>query len=97
MQVSCCFIALNNEIFICLLMCCPLRSCPERGDFHPLPVGLGELAAFHGSLNRHYAPCNPSPYTRVSLDFRVGVGEHFDAKWSLPSARGQHGRKVHRL
>lgn len=55
-----------------------VESAPGAADFHPLEVGVGEVAAFHGALCRHRAPPNASAHTRVSLDFRVGVGPFFD-------------------
>ena len=38
-------------------------------------------AQFHGTLLRHYVPPNPTAFTRVSLDFRVGVGRCYDPMW----------------
>lgn len=70
------------------------ESAPDLGDFSPLDVNYGEIASFHGSLCHHYVPPNRSPHTRVSMDFRVGVGEHFDPKWELPGTMRTHGRRV---
>ena len=36
---------------------------------------------------------NTSPCTRVSLDFRVGVGGYFDPNWTLREAKAQHTRR----
>lgn len=71
-----------------------VESAPGSADFHPLPVTHGEVAAFHGTLCRHYAPPNHSACTRISLDFRVGVGRFFDPHWQLKGAKAQHSRAV---
>lgn len=55
-----------------------LESAPGADDFRPLELAMGELASFHGAKCRHRAPPNGSEYTRVSLDFRVGVSPWFD-------------------
>lgn len=70
------------------------ESKPGLGDFCPLSVNYGEIAVFHGSLCHHYVPPNRSPYTRISIDFRVGVGPFFDSMWELPGTRREHGRRV---
>ena len=62
-------------------------------DDHPLNVTYGEIACFHGSACRHHVPCNESEYTRVSLDFRVGVEGYFDPKWSMRGTKEDHGRR----
>ena len=69
-----------------------VESEPGRRDFHPLQVTYGEIARFHGTLCRHHAPPNRSSCTRVSLDFRVGVGRFFDPHWQLRGAKAQHTR-----
>ena len=70
-----------------------LESSKGSDDFHPLQVDVGEIACFHGTLCRHKVPPNASASTRVSLDFRVGVGRHFDPEWKLPTAKAQHTRR----
>lgn len=70
-----------------------VESKPDCNDFQPLNINYGIIAMFHGSLCRHYAPINKSEYTRVSLDFRIGIGEYFDPKWVLKDVRGKHGRR----
>ena len=70
-----------------------VESEADCNDFKPLSIDYGTIAMFHGSLCRHYAPMNKSQYTRVSLDFRIGIGEYFDPKWVLKDARGKHGRR----
>ena len=76
-----------------------VESAPGRGDFHPLdcPCDPGSLVAFHGTRCRHVAAPNPSPHTRASLDFRIGVGRFFDAKWVLNGTKHDHGRKFVQL
>ena len=73
------------------------ESRPEEGDFHPLQLAYGDVAMFHGTLCRHKVPPNMSRSTRVSLDFRVGIGPYFDAEWKLPEAKAQHTRRLIRL
>ena len=70
-----------------------VESAPDRGDFHPLNLEYGEIGMFHGSLCHHRAPPNSSPYTRVSLDFRVGLGGFFDPEWKMQGIKAQHGRR----
>lgn len=74
-----------------------VESSPGAGDYHPLDLGYGEAAVFHGTLCRHFAPPNGSACTRVSLDFRIGIGGYFDPDWALESVRAQHTRKAIRL
>ena len=71
-----------------------VERSPGAADFHPLEVGHGEIAAFHGTLCRHRVPPNTSTSTRVSLDFRVGVGDYFDPSWKLKEAKAQHTRRA---
>ena len=70
-----------------------VESEPGAGDYHPLDLPPGGIAAFHGTRCRHYAAPNPSAFTRASLDFRVGVGRFFDQKWVLNGTKHDHGRK----
>ena len=44
---------------------------------------------FHGTLVRHFVPPNRTEHTRVSLDFRIGVGQYFDPGWR-PNLRRMH-------
>lgn len=66
-------------------------------DFHPLDINYGQIARFHGTQARHYAPPNRSAFTRVSLDFRIGVSRFFDPTWRLDVVKLQHGRKFFQL
>lgn len=70
-----------------------VESCPGVGDFQPLAINYGSIAAFHGTLCRHHVPANKSECTRISLDFRIGVGDFFDPDWQLDGVKGVHGRK----
>ena len=44
---------------------------------------------FHGTLVRHFVPPNRSEHTRVSMDFRIGVGQHFDPDWRQKLREGR--------
>jgi len=68
------------------------ESMPNKGDYHPLKVQYGEIAAFHGSYCRHYVPANETSRTRASLDFRVGIQGLFDPDWSMIGTRADHNR-----
>ena len=52
-----------------------VESEPDRGDYQPLDISYGEIGIFHGTLCRHHVPKNSSDFTRVSMDFRIGLGE----------------------
>mmetsp|Transcript_79985 Transcript_79985/g.156414 ORF Transcript_79985/g.156414 Transcript_79985/m.156414 type:complete len:412 (+) Transcript_79985:56-1291(+) len=69
-----------------------VESAPGLGDFAPLDMEHGVMAAFHGTLCKHHAEANPTTCTRVSLDFRVGIGEHYDPHWVLRGTKSDHGR-----
>ena len=71
-----------------------VESEPGAADYRALRVRRGEIAAFHGTLCRHHVPPNGSACTRVSLDFRVGVGDFFDSEWKLSEAKAQHTRRT---
>ena len=70
-----------------------VESEPGSADYRPLHVAREEIAAFHGTLCMHHVPPNTSPCTRVSLDFRVGIGGYFDPNWTLREAKAQHTRR----
>mmetsp|Transcript_5103 Transcript_5103/g.7384 ORF Transcript_5103/g.7384 Transcript_5103/m.7384 type:complete len:354 (+) Transcript_5103:77-1138(+) len=70
-----------------------VESEPESGDYHPIVVKFGEIASFHGSFCRHYVPANSSIYTRVSMDFRIGVEGKFDPDWQMIGTRADHNRR----
>ena len=66
----------------------------EGGEYKALECGVGEVAAFWGTILRHYVPCNESGRSRVSIDFRVGVEGHFDPEWSMKGTVDDHNRRV---
>ncbi|CAE7568416.1 strG [Symbiodinium natans] len=68
-----------------------VESSPGAEDFQPLAINHGSIAVFHGTLCRHKVPANTSPFTRVSLDFRIGVGDFFDRDWQLNGVKHVHG------
>ncbi|CAJ1404439.1 unnamed protein product [Effrenium voratum] len=70
-----------------------VESSPDAGDFQALAIDYGEIAMFHGTLCQHKVPANTSPYTRVSMDFRIGVGGYFDPSWQLPGIKKVHLRR----
>jgi len=67
---------------------------PMRGDLHPVEMDYGELLCFFGTLCRHRVPANPSPFTRVSIDFRIGFGPCFDKDYKMPGVRLHHQRRT---
>jgi hypothetical protein len=69
-------------------------SVASCGDFRVLEVDVGEAFVFHGTSCRHRVPPNPTPFTRVSLDFRTGVGAHFDPLWSKQGTQHDHARQA---
>jgi hypothetical protein len=68
-----------------------------REDYHPVPAKSGEIISFHGSSCKHYVNPNGSDFTRVSMDFRVGVSEFFDPYWQMRGTTDDHGRQEVRL
>lgn len=71
-----------------------IESSPGEGDFHPIEVHPGDVAMFHGTLVRHFVPPNRSEHTRVSMDFRIGVGQHFDPDWRMLGLQHYHPRRT---
>ncbi|CAL1151832.1 unnamed protein product [Cladocopium goreaui] len=70
-----------------------VESEPDRGDYEPLDISYGQIGIFHGTLCRHHVPQNSSDFTRVSMDFRIGLGEYFDPSWQLDGVKHVHGRR----
>ena len=68
-----------------------------KGDYHPVPAASGQIISFHGSSCKHYVNPNESAYTRVSMDFRVGVEGFFDPHWQMQGTTDDHGRREVRL
>lgn len=71
-----------------------VESVPGAGDFRPMEVEYGAIVAFHGTLCRHSVPPNASTCTRVSVDFRVGVGAFYDNSWTLEGIGHAHSRRL---
>ncbi|CAE7822854.1 eglS [Symbiodinium microadriaticum] len=74
-----------------------VESSPGAEDFQPLAINHGSIAVFHGTLCRHKVPANTSPFTRVSLDFRIGIGDFFDrlaAGWCEACSQSKRGCPV---
>ena len=72
-----------------------VENTQNVGNFEYLPINYGEIAMFHGSLLHHYAESNRSCYTRISLDFRIGIDKYFDPNYVMKEAKGKHGwRKI---
>jgi len=71
-----------------------VESSPDAGDFHPLSLEPGQVARFHGTSVRHYVPANQTDSTRVSLDFRVGLGRFYDPDWRLEGLQHYHPRRI---
>lgn len=69
------------------------ESEPDKGDYRPLLVKFGEMAAFHGSYCRHYVPANDTPHTRASLDFRIGIQGLYDPEWMMLGTKDDHSRR----
>jgi len=69
------------------------ESSSDEGDYHPMHVKFGEVAVFHGSSCRHYVPMNTTKYTRMSLDFRVGIEGYFDSEWMMEGTTDDHSRR----
>ena len=70
-----------------------IESDYDTQDFHPLITNLGEISSFHGSLCKHYVNRNESCYTRVSLDFRVGIEPFYDPGWQMIGTAHDHSRR----
>ena len=70
------------------------ESEPGLEDYHPLHCTYGEICSFFGSYCRHYVPANKSRYTRISLDFRVGIeGLGFEIDWQMIGTKNDHARR----
>jgi len=71
-----------------------VESQPDEGDYTPVEVNIGQVSVFHGTSCRHYVPPNKTRYTRVSLDFRVGVQDYFDPHWKMRGTKDDHFRRT---
>ena len=65
----------------------------QANDYKPIEAAPGQVISFHGSSCRHFVNTNSSPYTRVSMDFRIGVQGFFDPTWQMQGTNDDHGRK----
>jgi hypothetical protein len=65
----------------------------KADDYHPIPAKSGEILSFHGSSCRHYVNANASSFTRMSMDFRVGIEGFFDPYWQMQGTTHDHGRQ----
>jgi len=74
----------------CDLMC---ESDADVGDYSPLGTRRGEVSSFHGTACRHYVERNETVWTRVSLDFRVGIAPYYDPGWEMVGTRADHLRQ----
>ena len=63
------------------------------GDFHRMNANEGEMIVFHGTSCRHYVNPNSTEYTRVSIDFRIGVEGYFDSAWQMVGTSDDHSRR----
>jgi hypothetical protein len=70
-----------------------VESMPGVGDCIAVPVDVGQVLAFHGTSRQHYVNSNGTKYTRVSMDFRVGVQGFFDANWEMVGTTADHTRR----
>ena len=68
-----------------------LESAPERGDFHPRPLAVGQCLRFNGSLCRHHTVPNQSGSTRVSFDLRVIPLSALGDDEAVPQMIGDYG------
>ena len=70
-----------------------VESAPDAGDYGPLTASLGQIAVFHGSSRKHHVPANSTRFTRMSLDFRIGVEGYFDPAWMMRGTKADHNRR----
>jgi hypothetical protein len=62
-------------------------------DQEAVPVQVGQVLRFHGTSRPHFVNSNPSLYTRVSLDFRIGIQGYFDPDWAMVGTTADHARR----
>ena len=67
-----------------------IKDC--RDACEAVPVQVGQVLSFHGTSRKHYVNSNPTHFTRVSMDFRVGVEGYFDAAWEMVGTTADHAR-----
>mmetsp|Transcript_8694 Transcript_8694/g.10975 ORF Transcript_8694/g.10975 Transcript_8694/m.10975 type:complete len:344 (+) Transcript_8694:58-1089(+) len=71
-----------------------VESEADKADYTPLETDFGYASSFFGSGCRHYVNSNSSIYSRVSLDFRVGIEPFYDPLWQMVGTRDDHLRKT---
>ena len=54
-----------------------LESSPGLEDWHTIELDYGGIKRFYGSQCSHFTAENTTPQTRISLDFRVILEEHW--------------------
>ena len=66
----------------------------DSEQYTPLSIKYGEISMFYGTFLKHYAPANISTYTRISLDFRIGIVPYYDPTWEFQGLKGKHKYKI---
>jgi hypothetical protein len=85
----------NHELTQTCLWC---ETEPGSNDMHPMYSKYGEINSFFGSYCKHFVPPNASKYTRVSIDFRVGLKEFgFEPDWQMLGTTHDLTRREHTL
>lgn len=69
------------------------ETTPGADDFRRIMADQGDIISFHGSSCRHFVNANTTQYTRVSMDFRVGIQGYFDPHWQMKGTTDDHGRR----
>jgi hypothetical protein len=64
----------------------------SRDECVAVPVEVGQVLSFHGTSRKHFVNSNTTRFTRVSMDFRVGVEGYFDASWEMVGTTSDHTR-----
>ena len=72
-------------------------AAPVSGNYDRTNAALGQAASFHGSSKKHFVEANASRFTRMSLDFRIGIEGYYDPTWSMAGTKADHDRKVFEL
>ena len=67
-----------------------IESHVGSGEFGAIRLPQGSLCAFFGTMLRHFAPPNVTPWCRVSLDFRVAFADEWNPEWVLPGLAFRH-------
>eukprot|EP00392_Amoebophrya_sp_AT5.2_P010015 g10046.t1 len=70
-----------------------LESAEDRADWRPVLIGEGEILRFHGTSCRHFTRKNGSGVTRISLDFRCALKQHFRPDFQTGLSSHQHSRR----